>query len=178
MNLIDPSINHYVLHEKSCRLGDSEIFSLHDERIGIVKRKRVLAKEEIRLLNSDESTLCIIKKKQIGTHTIYDVETLGGEVIGRCKKPMLKKSVDMYDAEENMIFKTLGRVSNWNFQIIHPENNKEVFAEITKESKLQDVSTSGVKFNNRYGIHVIDPDTPRLLLLAFAIIISDVYHGE
>ena len=180
MDLLDPSIEHYVLHEKAWKFGGGDIFDPQGEKIGIMKRKLISMRQEIQLMNSDESILCIINKKLMGVRPIYDVKTPDGELIGRGKKPLVafRGSIDMYDPDENMIYKAQGGITKWNFTITHPKDKNKVYAELKKGDKWRDVFAPMFNFKDRYVIHVVDPNAPRLMLLAYAIIIDNVYHDK
>ena len=127
MDLLDPSIEHYVLHEKAWKFGGGEIYNPQGEQIGIMRRKLISARQEIQLLNTDETLLCVINKKLMSARPIYDVKTPSGELIGRGKKPMIafRGSVDMYDPDENMIYKAQGGITKWNFRITHPQRQEQ-----------------------------------------------------
>ncbi len=50
MDLLDPSIEHYVLHEKAWKFGGGDIFDPQGEKIGIMRRKLISMRAEIQLL--------------------------------------------------------------------------------------------------------------------------------
>jgi len=180
MDLLDPSIEHYVLHEKTWKFGGGEIYNPQGEQVGIMRRKLLSMRAEIHLLNIDETPLCIINKKLMSARPIYDVKTPTGELIGRGKKPLIafRGSIDMYDPDENMIYKAQGGVTKWNFKITHPKDKNMVYAEIKKGDKWRDVFAPAFNFKDRYVIHILDRNAPRLMLLAYAIIIDNVYHDK
>ena len=135
---------------------------------------------EIELRNPDDSPVCIINKKLVSARPIYDVKTPEGELIGRGKRPMIaiRGSIDMYDAEDNMIYKAQGGVMKWNFTITDPNDKNRVYAEIKKGDKWRDVFAPAFNFKDRYVIHITDPMAPRMMLLAYAVIIDNVYHDK
>jgi len=180
MNLLDPKITHYVMHEKSWKFGGGEILDKDGNKIGIMKRKIISLRAEIELRNADETPVCIINKKLAAVRPIYDVKTPDGQLIGRAKKPMVafRGSVDMYDPDDKMIYKAQGGVTKWNFRITDPRDKKKVFAEIKKGDKWRDVFAPMFNFKDRYALHVVDLDVDRLMLLAYAIIIDNVYHDK
>ena len=150
------------------------------EKIGIMRRKLISMRAEIQLLNMDETLLCVINKKLMSARPIYDVKTPTDELIGRGKKPLVafRGSVDMYDSEEKMIYKAQGGVTKWNFKITDPHDKKKVYAEIKKGDKWRDVFAPAFNFKDRYVIHILDQNAPRLMLLAYAVIIDNVYHDK
>jgi uncharacterized protein YxjI len=180
MSLIDPSIEHYVLHEKAWKFGGGDIYNPQGEKVGSMKRKLISMRAEIELRNPDDSAVCIINKKLVSARPIYDVKTPEGELIGRGKRPMIaiRGSIDMYDADDKMIYKAQGGVMKWNFTITDPDNKNKVYAEIKKSDKWRDVFAPAFNFKDRYVIHVTDPMAPRMMLLAYAIIIDNVYHDK
>jgi uncharacterized protein YxjI len=89
MNLFDPSIEYYVLHEKAWKFGGGDIFNPEGEKIGSMKRKLISMRAEIELRNPDDSIVCIINKKLVSARPIYDVKAPTGELIGRGKRPMI-----------------------------------------------------------------------------------------
>jgi len=113
MNLLDPKITHYVMHEKTWKFGGGEILDTDGNKIGIMKRKIISLRADIELRNTDETPVCIISKKLAAVRPIYDVKTPDGQLIGRAKKPLIafRGSVDMYDPQDNLIFKAQGGIS-------------------------------------------------------------------
>ena len=180
MSLIDPSIEYYVMHEKAWKFGGGDIYNPQGEKLGSMRRKLISMRAEIELRNPDESIICVINKKLLGVRPIYDVKTPDGQLIGRGKKPVIafRGSVDMYDPEDNMIYIAQGGITKWNFRITHPKDKKKVYAEIKKGDKWRDVFAPMFNFKDRYVIHIVDPNAPRLMLLAYAIIIDNVYHDK
>ena len=180
MNLLDPSIEHYVLHEKTWKFGGGEIYNTQGEKIGVMKRKLVSMRAEIKLMNPDESEICTINKKLVSTRPIYDVKNADGELIGRGKRPLvaLRGSIDMYDSDDKMMYKAQGGVTKWSFTITDADDKKRVYAEIKKADKWRDVFAPSFDFKDRYVIHILDANAPRLMLLAYAIIIDNVYHDD
>ncbi len=180
MNLLDPAITHYVMHEKTWKFGGGEILDTDGNKIGIMKRKIISLRADIELRNVDETPVCIISKKLAAVRPIYDVKTPDGQLIGRAKKPLIafRGSVDMYDPQDNLIFKAQGGITKWNFEIRHPKDKKKVYATIKKSDKWRDVFAPAFNFKDRYVIHVVDPDVDRLMLLAYAVIIDNVYHDK
>ncbi len=178
MNLLDPTITHYVMHEKTWKFGGGEILDTDGNVIGRMKRKIMSLRSEIQLQNADETPICIISKKLAAVRPIYDVKTLDEQLISRAKKPMIsfRGSVDLYDPEDNLIMKAQGGVTKWNFEIRHPQDKKKVYAVIKKGDKWRDVFAPMFNFKDRYVIHVVDPAIDRLTLLTYAIIIDNVYH--
>ncbi|MHA1956675.1 MAG: hypothetical protein ACXADL_17275, partial [Candidatus Thorarchaeota archaeon] len=82
------------------------------------------------------------------------------------------------DTDEQMIYKAQGGVTKWNFRITAPKDKKRVYAEIKKADKWRDVFAPMFNFKDRYVIHIVDKEAPRLMLLAYAIIIDNVYHDR
>ena len=180
MTLFDPSIEYYVLHEKAWKFGGGEIYDPQGNKVGLMKRKLISMRAEIRLEEVDETPVCLIHKKLVSARPIYDVKSPDGELIGRGKRPLVafRGSVDMYDADDNMIYKAQGGVTKWNFTITDPKDKKKVYAEIKKADKWRDVFAPAFNFKYRYVINILDPDAPRMMLLAYAIIIDNVYHDK
>jgi uncharacterized protein YxjI len=180
LSLLDPSIEYYVLHEKAWKFGGGEIYNPQGEIIGRMKRKLISMRAEIQLQNPDESIVAIINKKLAAARPIYDVKDSAGNLIGRGKKPLiaLRGSVDMYDPDDKMVLKAQGGVMKWNFRITDPDDKKRVYAEIKKGDKWRDVFAKSFSFKDRYVIRIVDPSAPRLMLLAYAIIIDNVYHDK
>jgi len=180
MSLFDPSIEFYVMHEKAWRFGGGDIFNPQGEKIGSMHRKLISMRAEIELRNPDDTVVCIINKKLMAARPIYDVKAPTGELIGRGKKPMIaiRGSVDMYDPDDNMIYKAQGGVMKWNFRITHPKDKNKIYAEIRKGDKWRDIFAPMFNFKDRYVIHIVDPMAPRMMLLAYAIIIDNVYHDK
>lgn len=180
MSLLDPTISFYVLHEKSWKFGGGDIYDQHENKVGIMRRKLISMRAEIQLYDPDETLLCIINKKLVSARPIYDVKTPSGELIGRAKRPMIafRGSIDMYDPNDVHIFKAQGGVTKWNFEITDPSDKKRVFAVIKKADKWRDVFAPSFNFKDRYVIHVSDMNADRLMLLAYAIIIDNVYHDR
>ena len=84
----------------------------------------------------------------------------------------------MYDPEDRLIYKAQGGVMKWNFMITDPKDEKRVYAEIRKGYKWRDIFAPMFNFKDRYVIHMVDPMAPRMMLLAYAIIIDNVYHDK
>ncbi len=175
MNLLDPAITHYVVREKSYKLSGGEIFDKDGNKLAIIKRKLLALKAEIRLEELDESPLCFIHKKSFSARPIYDVKTPDGVLIGCAKRPLIafRGSIDMYNADDKIIYKARGGVSKGKIRIMDPKDKKNVYAEIKRSDGCRDIN-----FKDRYAIHVVDPDVDRLMLLAYAIIIDNVYHDK
>ena len=180
MTLLDPSIEYYVLHEKTWKLGGGDIYNLQGEKIGSMKRKVVSMRAEIELRDFDGTVLAIINKKLVSERPIYDVKDSEGNHIGRGKKTLIafRGSINMYDPDDKMIYKVQGGVTKWNFRIINPDDKKKIYAEIKKSDKWRDVFAKAFSFKDRYVIHILDSDVPRLMLLAYAIIIDNDYHDK
>jgi uncharacterized protein YxjI len=180
MTLLDTKHDYYVLNEKAWKFGGGDIHSPQGEKIGLMKRKLLSMRAEIRLEEPDETPICLIHKKLVSARPIYDVKTPGGDLIGRAKRPMVafRGSIDMYDQDDKMIYKAQGGVTKWNFTITDPHDKSKVYAEIKKGDKWRDVFAPAFNFRDRYVIRVIDPQAPRLLLLAYAVIIDNVYHDK
>ena len=47
MDLFDPSIEYYVMHEKAWKFGGGDIFNPEGEKIGSMKRKLISMRAEI-----------------------------------------------------------------------------------------------------------------------------------
>ncbi len=180
MSLLDPSIEHYVLHEKVWKFGGGDIYNPQGEKIGAMKRKLLSMRAEISLEDSDETVLCTISKKLISARPIYDVKLPNDELIGRAKRPLIafRGSIDWYDADDKMILKAQGGVTKWNFKITDPKDKKMVYAEIKKADKWRDVFLPAFSFKDRYVIRIVNKEAPRLMLLAYAVIIDNVYHDR
>jgi uncharacterized protein YxjI len=180
MGLLDESIEHYVLHEKAWKFGGGDIYNPQGEKIGVMKRKLLSMRAEIRLEEQDGTVLCIINKKLLSARPIYDVKLPDDTLIGRAKKPLVafRGSIDWYDSDNKMLFKAQGGVMKWNFRITDPKDKKKVYAEIKKGDKWRDVFGVDFSFKDRYVIHIVDKEVPRLMLLAYAVIIDNVYHDK
>jgi uncharacterized protein YxjI len=180
MDLFDPSIEYYVMHEKAWKFGGGDIFNPQGEKIGSMKRKLISMRAEIELRNVDDSPVCIINKKLMSARPIYDVKTPHGELIGRGKKPLIsfRGSIDMYDHEDRLVYKAQGGIMKWNFRITDPKDKNKVYAEIKKGDKWRDIFAPMFNFKDRYVIHIVDPLAPKMMLLAYAIIIDNVYHDK
>jgi uncharacterized protein YxjI len=180
LSLLDPSNDYYVLHEKTWKFGGGDIYNTDGERIGIMKRKMISMRDEIQLLNQDETEVCTINKKLMSARPIYDVKTPDGVLIGRAKRPMiaLRGSIDWYDAEDNILLKAQGGIKKWDFRITDPKDKKLIYAEIKKGDRWRDVFAPMFDFKDRYVIHITDPNIPRVMLLAYAVIIDNVYHDK
>ena len=180
MSLLDPNIEHYVLHEKVWKFGGGEIYNTAGEKIGAMKRKLLSMRAEISFEQPDGEVICTINRKLISARPIYDVKLPDDTLIGRAKAAMFafRGSISMYDANEEQIFKAQGGVTKWNFEIQHPDDKKIVYAVIKKADKFRDVFLPAFNFKDRYVIHVVDPDVDRLMLLAYAIIIDNTYHDK
>jgi uncharacterized protein YxjI len=179
LSLFDQSIEYYVLHEKAWKFGGGEIYDLQGNKIGLMKRKILSLREEIRLEEVDGTLICIINKKLVSARPIYDVKTPDGELIGRGKRPLItfRGSVDMYDANDKIVYKAQGGITRWNFTITDP-TKKKIYAEINKIDKWRDILAPAFNFKDRYAIHILDSQAPRMMLLAYAIIIDNVYHDK
>ena len=180
MNLLDPSIEYYVMNEKAWKFGGGEIYNPQGEKVGLMKRKLISMRAEIRFEELDETPICIINKKLMSARPIYDEKTPDDQLIGRGKLPMiaLRGSIDMYDADDKMIYKAQGGVMKWNFTITDANDKNKVYAEIKKADRWRDVFAPAFNFKDRYVIHILDPQAPRLMLLAYAIIIDNIYHDK
>ncbi len=179
MGLLDPSIEHYVLHEKTWGFsGGGDIYNPQGEKIGAMKRTMLSMRAEIRLEELDGTVLCIINKKLLSARPIYDVKLPDDTLIGRAKKPLVsfRGSIDWYDADDKILLKAQGGISKWNFRITDPDDKKKVYAEIKKGDKWRDIFAPMFSFKDRYIIHILDKNIPRLILLAYAVIIDNVYH--
>ena len=179
MSLLDPTITFYVMHEKAWRFGGGDIYDQHETKVGSMQRKLLSMRAEISLFDSNGELLCVINKKLVSARPIYDVKAPDGRLIGRGKRPMIafRGSVDMYDADDQLIYKAQGGVTKWNFQITDPDK-KKIWAVIKKADKWRDVFAPGFNFKDRYVISIEDPTADRLMLLAYAIVIDNVYHDK
>jgi uncharacterized protein YxjI len=180
MTLLDPSVNFYVLHEKIWKFGGGEIFDENGNKIGSMKRKLVSLRADIEIYDLDGSLLCIINRKLVSARPIYDVKMPDGTIVGRAKRAMiaLRGSIEMYDANERPIYKAQGGVMKWDFDISDAEDKNKVYAVIKKADRWRDVFAKAFSFKDRYVVHIEQPDTDRLMLLAYAIIIDNVYHDK
>ena len=135
---------------------------------------------EIQLYDPDDTLLCTINRKLISARPIYDVKTPDGAIVGRAKRPMIafRGSIDMYDPDDRMVYKAQGGITKWDFRITHPKDKKKVYATVKKADKWRDVLLPAFNFKDRYVIHIEDLDADRLMLLAYAIIIDNVYHDK
>jgi uncharacterized protein YxjI len=180
MSLLDPTITFYVLHEKAWKFGGGEIYDQEGIQVGSMKRKLLSMRAEISLLDPDGTLLCTINKKLMAARPIYEVKLPDGSLVGRGKKPMIafRGSVDFYTPQEEHIYKAQGGVTKWNFRITDPKDKNKVYAEIKKADKWRDVFAPAFNFKDRYVIHIEDLEADRLMLLAYAIIIDNVYHDK
>jgi len=180
MSLLDPTITFYVLHEKSWKFGGGDIYDQEGIKVGSMKRKLLSMRAEISLHDPDETLLCTINKKLMAARPIYEVKRPDGTLVGRGKRPMIafRGSVDFYTPQEEHIYKAQGGVTKWNFQITDPKDKKKVYAEIKKADKWRDVFAPAFNFKDRYVIKIEDLGADRLMLLAYAIIIDNVYHDK
>jgi uncharacterized protein YxjI len=179
MALLDPSNSHYVMHEKSWRFGGGDIYSPDGSKIGEMKRKIVSIRAEISLHDADGTLLCIINRKLVSARPVYDVKLPDGTLIGRGKRPMvaIRGSIDMYDAEEKLIYKAQGGLMKFDFEITDATDNR-VLATIKKGDRWRDVFAKSFSFKDRYVIRIEDSSADRLMLLAYAVIIDNVYHDK
>ncbi len=180
MSLLDPTISFYVLHEKTWKFGGGEIYDQHCNKVGSMKRRLLSMRAEIQLYDPDETLLCTINKKLISARPIYDVKNPNDELIGRAKRPLvaLRDSVDFYDHNDVHVYKAQGGVTKWNFEIIDAVDRKKKYAVIKKADRWRDVFALSFNFKDRYAIHIEDTDVDRLMLLAYAIIIDNIYHDK
>ena len=180
LSLLDPSIEYYVLHEKTWKFGGGDIYNPQGEKIGFIKRKLISMCTEIELCDSDEKSLAVISRKIVSVRPIYDVKDSEGSFIGRAKKSLIafRGSIDMYDSDNKIIYRAQGGVTKWEFRITAPDDKKRVFAEIKRGDKWRDVFGRAFSFKDRYVLHIANPDVPRLILLAYAIIIDNEYHHK
>jgi uncharacterized protein YxjI len=180
MSLLDPTVSFYVMHEKAWRFGGGDIYDQHENKIGHMTRKILSLRAEIQLFEPDGTLLCTINKKLMAARPIYEVKAPDGTLIGRGKRPMIafRGSVDFYSPQEEHIYKAQGGVMKWNFQITDPKDKKKVYAVIKKADKWRDVFAPAFNFKDRYVIHLEDLDADRLTLLAYAVIIDNVYHDK
>ncbi|MFX1367428.1 MAG: LURP-one-related family protein [Promethearchaeota archaeon] len=180
MSMLDPTISFYVLHEKTWKFGGGEIYDQHENKVGIMKRKLISMRAEIQLFEPDETLLCTINRKLVSARPIYDVKNPEGELIGRAKRPLVafRGSIDFYDHNDVHMYKAQGGVTKWNFEITHPQDKKKIYAVIKKADRWRDVFAPAFNFKDRYVIRVEDLDADRLTLLAYAIIIDNVYHDR
>jgi hypothetical protein len=167
-----------VIHEKDWKSGSGEICDPQGEVIGLMKKKHISVKTEIQLLNPDKTIVFTISRKSLDSDFYYDVKTTSGELIGRGKKGAVSigKLPDMYDSKKVQIYKAESGATKRSFKVIDPEDKTKIYAEIENSDKWQDIFAPEFNFKNRYVIHIVDANTPRLLLLAYAVIINDTYH--
>jgi hypothetical protein len=62
--------------------------------------------------------------------------------------------------------------------VTDPKDKNRVYAVIQKGDKLRDIFAPMFNFKDRYVIHIVDPMAPRMMLLAYAVIIDNVYHDK
>ena len=103
MSLLDPSIVHYVLHEKVWKFGGGEIYDSQGQQIGAMKRKLLSMRAEISLEEPNGNVICTLNRKLISARPIYDVKLPDDTLIGRAKAAMFafRGSITMYDADDN-----------------------------------------------------------------------------
>ncbi len=180
MVLLDPNISYYVMHEKAWKFGGGEIYDQNQNKIGSMKRKIISLRADIELYDADGTPICIINKKLVSARPIYDVKLPDGTIIGRAKRAMiaLHGSIEMYDANDRPIYKAQGGVMKWNFEITDSKDKNTVLAVIKKADKWRDVFMKSFNFKDRYVVNVQSTATDRLMLLAYAVIIDNVYHDK
>ena len=168
------------MHEKAWKFGGGDIYDQQDIKVGYMKRKILSMRAEIQLYDPDGTLLCTINRKLISARPIYDVKSPDGVIVGRAKRPMIafRGSIDMYDSDDRMVYKAQGGITKWDFRITHPKDKKKVYATVKKADKWRDVFLPAFNFKDRYVIHIEDLDADRLMLLAYAIIIDNVYHDK
>ncbi|RDE12244.1 MAG: hypothetical protein C4K47_08495 [Candidatus Thorarchaeota archaeon] len=175
MRLLDPSIMRYILSGKAWKVGAGDIENEAGEAVGSVKRKLLLMRTEIQVLDTDSSVLCAVHRKTTGLNPVYDVTDAAGRQLGRAKRTAggFKDFMRMYSTDNEELLRATGNAVRWEFVISNPRRGGGDCATITKAGCWERMSHLGPGFVETYVIDIEDPEMDRLLLLAYAIVVSD-----
>lgn len=178
MNLVDPSITRYVLSGKVWRVGTGEIEDQTGNRVGSVKLKTLPMRSEIQLANPDGSVLCTLCRKSVDPGPIYYIRDSAGDPLGRAERVAHKSqgAMRMCGNDQEELFKATASRVRWGFVISNSKEKNRVCATVRRVGNWERMALSSPEFGERYTIDVEDSETDRLLLLAYAMVISDVNH--
>lgn len=175
---MDRTISKYILEEQAWKFGSGgEIYNQHGEKVGSIKRKPLSMKSVIALFDLDEKLVCMIKKKEVGSQQIYEVEKPNGDLIGKARTGIESfiGYINMYDSEEKHIFRVHSRVNMSSFKITDPEDRQKVYAEIERVNMIPNKFAEVEGEKSRFSIHIKYMETERILLLSYAIMVYDFY---
>jgi uncharacterized protein YxjI len=161
------------------RVGVGDIEDETGKAVGSMKRRLLPMRTEIQLLDSDGSVLCAVQRKTAGLNPVYDITDGAGKQLARAKKTVggLKNFMRLHTANHEELLKATGSAIRWEFVISNPKRKGKSCATIRKTVSWERTSESRPDFEEGYVINIEDPETDRLLLLAYAVAISDTGHN-
>ena len=172
MELLDQSIDQYEMHELS-EFGTGKIFSFESKQIGSIKRKEFSIQSEIRVLDSDDVSICTITKKVIGVKSLYYVNSAEGGCIGtvRAKVFKLRSVLNWYDTDDKHVLAIKSDIAKRKFLITEPKDKNKTSAEIIITSSHMVHPSIDSILKNKCIVRIIDKGVSRLSLVVSAIII-------
>ena len=177
-SLLDPLTTHYTLSGKVWKVGIGDMTDQTGNIVGSVKRKTLPTGAKIQLTDSDNAVLCEVRTRTLGLSSVYDITDAAGSQLGRVKKtPVeLNGSTRMYNPSRKELLKATGSAIRWEFIISNSKKKDRTCATIRKRGNWERTPVSRPDLDERYAIDIEDPEADRLLVLAYAIVITDATH--
>jgi uncharacterized protein YxjI len=120
-----------------------------------------------------------MRRKVLGMTPIYEVRDTTGSLLGRAKRPAvdLRNSMRMYGRNKEELFRARGSAVKRQIIISDSKRKGRACATIRKTGTWEEVSLSGMDIRERYVVHIEDPKTDRLLLLAYAMALDHLVRS-
>ncbi len=146
--------------------------------VGSVKRKTLPTGAKIQLTDSDNAVLCEMRRRTLGLSSVYDITDAARSQLARVRKTAveLNGSTRMYNPSRKELLKATGGTMRWEFIISNSKKKNRICATIRKVGNWERTPVSRPDLDERYVIDIEDLEADRLLLLAYAIVITDDSH--
>lgn len=179
--LFDPGREYYFLREKYWDWGSGPIYDRAGNEIGHMRRRVLSIRKLIEFKEVDNQTIAAtINQKIVAIRPTYDIKDAADNLRARVKKKLLsvfRPSLWLEDHRGKKILKAQGNFMGFHFTI--QDAKGDLVAEIEKADKWRDFFLGGVfDYGDSYGIHIVDPNVDRLLVVGLTIAIDNICHDQ
>jgi len=179
--LFDPGREYYFLREKYWDWGSGPIYDRAGNEIGHMRRRVLSIRKLIEFKEVDNQTIAAtINQKIVAIRPTYDIKDAADNLRARVKKKLtsvFRPHLWLEDHRGKKILKAQGNFMGFHFTIQDGKGN--LVAEVEKADKWRDFFLDGVfDYGDSYGIHIVDPNVDRLLVVGLTIAIDNICHDQ
>lgn len=179
--LLDPNREFYLIKEKFWDWGGGDIYDERGETIGMMKRRILSLRAQIRVMEQDERTVLTINRKLLSIRASYEIKDAMENLLGRTKKKILTlfhPKLWMEDIGGRKVLEAQGSFAGWNFTVSDLAGRN--IAEVHKADWWKDIFLGGglFDFTDTYAVRILDKNCDRRLLLGFVLAIDNSVHDR